>query len=56
MEIINWVKNRASEPSSYVAVGVVVLGAGMILAEPILIYIGIAGGVLGFFLKEKGLI
>ena len=56
MNIMKWVKERVSEPSSYAAVGVAVMGVGMILDIPILIYVGIAGGVLGFFLKERGVI
>jgi hypothetical protein len=56
MEIMNWAKERASEPSSYAAMGVAVMGLGMIFNMPILIYVGIVGGVLGFFLKEKGVI
>ena len=54
MDIIKWVKERVSEPSSYAAVGVAVMGLGMIFNIPALIYVGIAGGVLGFFLKERG--
>ena len=56
MNIMKWVKERVSEPSSYAAVGVAVMGVGMILDIHILIYVGIAGGVLGFFLKERGVI
>jgi hypothetical protein len=56
MNIMNWVKSRISEPSSYAAVGVGVMGIGIILEQPILIYLGIAGGIIGFILKEKGVI
>ena len=56
MDIIKWAKERVSEPSSYAAAGVAVMGVGMIFDIQILIYVGIAGGVLGFFLKEKGVI
>lgn len=51
-----WISERLSEPSSYAAVGLGVLGVGVILNQPILIYAGIVGGVVGFVLKEKGVI
>jgi hypothetical protein len=54
--MMNWVKGRISEPSSYAAVGVAVMGVGVVINQPILIFIGIAGGVIGFVLKEKGII
>jgi|TARA_R110000751_G_scaffold136284_4_gene239271 hypothetical protein len=54
--MMNWVKDRISEPSSYAAAGVAVMGAGIIINQPILIFIGIVGGVIGFLLKEKGII
>jgi hypothetical protein len=54
--MMKWIKDRVSEPSSYAAVGVVVMGVGIIINQPILVFIGIAGGVIGFLLKEKGII
>ena len=54
--MMNWVKDRISEPSSYAAVGVAVMGVGVVINQPILIFVGIAGGVIGFVLKEKGVI
>jgi hypothetical protein len=54
--MMKWIKDRVSEPSSYAAVGVVVMGVGIIINQPILILIGIVGGVIGFVLKEKGVI
>ena len=54
--MMKWIKDRVSEPSSYAAVGVVVMGVGIIMDQPILILIGIVGGVIGFVLKEKGVI
>ena len=54
--MMKWIKGRVSEPSSYAAVGVVVMGVGIIINQPILVLIGIAGGVIGFLLKEKGII
>jgi hypothetical protein len=54
--MMKWIKDRVSEPSSYAAVGVMVIGVGVIIDQPILILIGIVGGVIGFVLKEKGVI
>ena len=54
--MMKWIKDRVSEPSSYAAVGVMVIGVGVIIDQPILILIGIVGGVVGFILKEKGII
>jgi len=54
--MMKWIKDRVSEPSSYAAVGVAVMGVGVVINQPILIFIGIAGGVIGFVLKEKGVI
>jgi len=54
--MMKWIKGRISEPSSYAAVGVAVMGVGVVINQPILIFVGIAGGVIGFVLKEKGVI
>jgi len=56
MGCISWIKGRVSEPSSYAAVGLIVVGAGVILGQPIVVAVGIIGGILGFILKEKGMI
>jgi hypothetical protein len=56
MRCIDWVKDRGSEPSSYVAVGLVVMGPGVLFDQPIVVAVGIIGGILGFILKEKGMI
>lgn len=55
-KISSWVIGRLAEPSSYAAIGVAVMGVGIVINQPILVFIGIAGGVLGFILKEKGII
>ena len=54
--ICKWIKNRISEPSSYAAIGVAVMGVGIVLNMPVLFWVGIAGGILGFILKEKGIV
>ena len=53
---MNWIIDRFKEPSSYAAAGAVIIGIGMLTAQNWLIMLGIVGGVLGFVLKEKGLI
>jgi len=45
---------RVREPSTYAAVGVAVMGVGILIDQPYLIMSGIAVGVLAFVLKEKG--
>jgi hypothetical protein len=55
-DICGWVKNRLTEPSSYAAIGVAVMGLGIIIDQPIMIIIGVVGGAIGFLLKEKGII
>ena len=54
--MIEWMKERLSEPSSYAAIGAVVLGIGVLIDEPIVVVVGIVGGALGFFLKERSII
>ena len=48
--------SRMKEPSSYAAAGGAVGGIGVLINQPIVILIGVVGGALGFFLKEKGVI
>ena len=55
-QIVEWIKGRMSEPSSYAAIGLVIMGLGIVIDMPVLAFIGIAGGVIGFLLKEKGMI
>ena len=52
----NWVLGRLSEPSSYAAVAAAGVGVGVLIQQPILVMVGIASGVLGLVLKEKGII
>ena len=53
---MEWIKGRFREPSSYAALGGAVVGVGVLISQPIVIIVGIAGGALGFLLKEKGVI
>ena len=53
---MEWIKGRFQEPSSYAALGGEVVGVGVLISQPIVIVVGIAGGALGFLLKEKGVI
>ena len=50
---MEWVKERLKEPSSYDAIGAVVLGFGVLVDQPIIVVLGIFGGAAGFVLREK---
>ena len=49
-----WIMDRMKEPSSYAAWGGVVVGVGVLISQPIVVMVGMVGGVAGFLLKEKG--
>jgi 4-amino-4-deoxy-L-arabinose transferase-like glycosyltransferase len=53
---MDWIMSRMKEPSSYAAAGGAIVGIGVLISQPVVIIIGIVGGALGFFLKEKGVI
>ena len=53
---MNWIMSRMKEPSSYAAAGGAIVGIGVLVSQPVVIIIGVVGGALGFFLKEKGVI
>ena len=53
---MNWILSRMKEPSSYAAAGGAIVGIGVLISQPIVILIGVVGGAVGFFLKEKGVI
>ena len=46
--------DRMKEPPSYAALGGVVVGVGVLISQPIVVMVGMVGGVAGFLLKEKG--
>ena len=53
---MEWIIGWVQEPSRYAALGGAVVGVGVLISQPIVIVVGIAGGALGFLLKEKGVI
>ena len=53
---MEWIKGRMKEPSTYAGVGGGVIGIGIVVDEPICIFVGIAAAVLSFILKEKGIL
>jgi|TARA_R100000781_G_scaffold18611_6_gene14465 4-amino-4-deoxy-L-arabinose transferase-like glycosyltransferase len=53
---MEWIKERMQEPSSYAALGGVIVGVGVLVSQPIVIVVGMVGGAVGFLLKEKGVI
>ena len=52
----SFIATLAAPVASYAAAGGAVVGIGVLIDQPIVILIGIIGGALGFFLKEKGVI
>ena len=56
VKIYDWVFYRMAEPSSYAAIGAVVMGLGILFDVSGLVILGIVGGAIGFILKEKGII
>ena len=53
---MNWILSRMKEPSSYAAAGGAIVGIGVLISQPVVIIVGVVGGALGFFLKEKGVL
>jgi hypothetical protein len=53
---MEWLKGRMKEPSTYAGVGIGVIGLGIVIDEPFLIFVGIAAAVLALILKEKGIL
>ena len=53
---MNWIMSRMKEPSSYAAAGGAIVGIGVLISQPVVIFVGVVGGALGFILKEKGVI
>ena len=54
--MVDWIKDRMKEPSSYAACAGTLVGIGVLVSQPIVILIGVIGGALGFVLKERGII
>jgi hypothetical protein len=53
---MKWIMDRMAEPSSHAAAGGAIVGIGVLVGQPVVILIGVVGGAIGFFLKEKGVI
>jgi len=51
-----WIMERMREPSTYAAVGLAVVGIGVLMNNAGVIIAGIVAGVGAFILKERGLI
>jgi len=54
--MIEWVKSRVKEPSTWAAAGAVLVGVGVLTNLAVISLIGVAVAVLGFILKEKGVL
>lgn len=50
---MDWLKGRAKEPSSYLAVAVGGVGLGVVLSIPIVVWAGVVCAILGIVLKEQ---
>ena len=55
-EDMKWILTRIMEPSSWAAAGVVVIGIGVVIGQPALVFAAIAAAVVAFILKEKGVL
>ena len=53
---MKWILTRIMEPSSWAALGVVVIGIGALTGEPIIVLAAIVAAVVAFVLKEKGIL
>jgi hypothetical protein len=53
---MKWLLTRMMEPSSWAAAGVVVIGVGALIGEPIIVIAAIVAAVVAFILKEKGVL
>ena len=53
---MKWITSRISEPSRWAAAAAGLVGIGVLISQPIVTIVGVAVGVLGFLLKEKGVI
>jgi hypothetical protein len=53
---MNWILTRIKEPSSWAALGIVVIGIGALIGEPIIVLAAIVAAVVAFVLKEKGIL
>jgi hypothetical protein len=53
---MKWILTRIMEPSSWAAAGVIVIGIGAVIDQPLLVFAAIAAAVVAFILKEKGVL
>tara|TARA_R100000687_G_C6370535_1_gene127813 strand:- start:291 stop:452 length:162 start_codon:yes stop_codon:yes gene_type:complete len=53
---MKWILTRIAEPSSWAALGVVVIGIGALIGQPMVVLAAIVAAVVAFVLKEKGVL
>jgi hypothetical protein len=53
---MKWIMSRMTEPSSWAAGGVAVIGVGVVIDQPALVFAAIVAAVVAFILKEKGIL
>ena len=51
-----WIAERMREPSTYAAIGLGIVGVGILINNSWFVIAGIVAGVGAFILKERGLI
>tara|TARA_R100000306_G_C4275052_1_gene92117 strand:- start:195 stop:359 length:165 start_codon:yes stop_codon:yes gene_type:complete len=51
-----WITERMCEPSTYAAIGLAVVGVGVLMNNAGVIIAGVVAGVGAFILKERGLL
>ena len=54
--MVDWIKDRIKEPSSWAACAVGGVGIGVIIDQPLLIMVAVGAAAIAFVLREKGIL
>jgi hypothetical protein len=54
--MVDWIKDRMKEPSSYAACAVGGVGIGVLIAQPVVIMASVGAAAVAFVLREKGIL
>ena len=54
--MINWISERIKEPSSWAAVSIITVSAGVLIDQPLVIMVAVGAAAIAFVLREKGII
>tara|TARA_R100001377_G_scaffold43036_1_gene24274 strand:- start:38 stop:217 length:180 start_codon:yes stop_codon:yes gene_type:complete len=55
-KMVDWIKDRMKEPSSYAAAAVGGVGIGVLIDQPIVIMVAVGAAAIAFVLREKGIL